>query len=140
MDRLNKLHPRLDSYNSESINLIGLLGRTPTCARVSQLIEIRLFEISTLWYSANLKVWVVCYYNHHVTHSASCHVQTCIQSHPSTAHLDLHAHPPLSTPSLHAHSHPPLSTPFLSPHSHPPLSTPTGLLPDARAALSRGRH
>lgn len=56
VDRLNKLHPRLDSYNNDSLNLIASLGRTPACARVAQLIEIRLFEVSTLWYSTNLKV------------------------------------------------------------------------------------
>ncbi len=57
LDRLNKLHPKLDSYNSDSLNLISSLGRSPSCARVAQLIEIRLFEVSTLWYSANLKVY-----------------------------------------------------------------------------------
>ncbi len=59
LDRLNKLHPKLDSYNSDSLNLISSLGRSPSCARVAQLIEIRLFELSTLWYSANLKVRTV---------------------------------------------------------------------------------
>ena len=50
------LYPRLEAFNEESLQLVTSLGRAPSCSRVAQLLEIRLFDVSTLWHSANLKV------------------------------------------------------------------------------------
>ena len=56
-DRIGNLHPRLEAFNEESLSLVASLGRAPACARVAQLLEIKLFDVSTLWHSANMKVW-----------------------------------------------------------------------------------
>ena len=55
-DRITTLYPRLEAFNEESLQLVTSLGRVPPCARVTQLLEIKLFDVSTLWHSANLKV------------------------------------------------------------------------------------
>ena len=55
-DRVDRLHPRLEAFNEESLVLISALGRSPTCSRVAQLLEIKLFDVSTLFYSSNMRV------------------------------------------------------------------------------------
>ena len=59
-ERLEKLHHTLEHHNEESLTLVTTLGNRPPGAQVTQLLEIRLFDASTLWHSSNLQVATHC--------------------------------------------------------------------------------
>ena len=57
-DRLDKLHPQVESCNEECMEMTIPLHGAYSTHRAAQLIELRLFDVSTLWHMANMQVRV----------------------------------------------------------------------------------
>ncbi len=55
---MEKLYPHVESCNDRSLSIVAGLSRSSLSVRISQLLEMKVFDVSTCWYSSNVQVCV----------------------------------------------------------------------------------
>ena len=53
---LEKLYPLVESYNEKSLAILAVLPQSALTTRISMLLEVKVFDVSLMWYSANIQV------------------------------------------------------------------------------------